>query len=230
MWVAGPRLLGSPIRAPRDRSPCAAPPGLSRLAAPFVGSLRQGIRRAPSIPSGRLAPPASDHVPFSREISSSSRYAALRVPSGDSGEPRGPDAAGVRGVFFPIRGFRLRLRLILPRKEVIQPHLPVRLPCYDFTPLTLHTFGASPLGGWAGDFGCRRLGWCDGRCVQGPGTHSPRRADPRLLATPTSRGRVAAPGPNWGRLWGFAPPCGVAARCAGHCSTCAAQRIRGMMT
>jgi len=28
------------------------------------------------------------------------------------------------------------------RKEVIQPHLPVRLPCYDFTPLTRHTFGA----------------------------------------------------------------------------------------
>jgi hypothetical protein len=24
----------------------------------------------------------------------------------------------------------------LPRKEVIQPHLPVRLPCYDFTPIT----------------------------------------------------------------------------------------------
>ncbi len=23
-------------------------------------------------------------------------------------------------------------------------HVPVRLPCYDFTPLTLHTFGASP--------------------------------------------------------------------------------------
>ena len=39
---------------------------------------------------------------------------------------------------------RLRLRLILPRKEVIQPHLPVRLPCYDFTPLAPHTFGASP--------------------------------------------------------------------------------------
>ena len=33
--------------------------------------------------------------------------------------------------------------VILPRKEVIQPHLPVRLPCYDFTPLTNHTFGAS---------------------------------------------------------------------------------------
>ena len=48
---------------------------------------------------------------------------------------------------------------------MIQPHVPVRLPCYDFTPLTLHTLGASPLKGWAGDFGCRRLGWCDGRCV-----------------------------------------------------------------
>ena len=128
------------------------------------------------------------------------RYAALRVPSCDSCEPRGPDAAGMRGSDFP-SDVRLRLRLCLPRKEVIQPHLPVRLPCYDFTPLTLHTFDASaPLRGSAGGFGCRRLGWCDGRCVQGPGTHSPRRADPRLLATPTSRGRVAAPGPNWGRL------------------------------
>ena len=38
---------------------------------------------------------------------------------------------------------RLCLRDVLPRKEVIQPHLPVRLPCYDFTPLTLHTFDAS---------------------------------------------------------------------------------------
>ena len=35
----------------------------------------------------------------------------------------------------------------LPRKEVIQPHLPVRLPCYDFTPLTNHTFGVSLLKG-----------------------------------------------------------------------------------
>ena len=33
----------------------------------------------------------------------------------------------------------------LNRKEVIQPHLPVRLPCYDFTPLTRHTFGTVPL-------------------------------------------------------------------------------------
>ena len=133
----------------------------------------------------------------------------------------------------PPEGLKISLafwKLVLPRKEVIQPHVPVRLPCYDFTPLTLHTFDASPRKGWAGGFGCRRLGWCDGRCVQGPGTHSPRHADPRLLATPTSWGRVAAPNPNWGRLSGSAPPRGVATLCTGHCSTCAAQDIRGMMT
>ena len=33
----------------------------------------------------------------------------------------------------------------LPRKEVIQPHLPIRLPCYDFTPVICLTFGSCPL-------------------------------------------------------------------------------------
>ena len=32
----------------------------------------------------------------------------------------------------------------LPRKEVIQPHLPVRLPCYDFTPITGPTLDTYP--------------------------------------------------------------------------------------
>ncbi len=31
----------------------------------------------------------------------------------------------------------------LLRKEVIQPHLPVRLPCYDFTPITDPTLDGS---------------------------------------------------------------------------------------
>ena len=35
----------------------------------------------------------------------------------------------------------LRFRFgFLPRKEVIQPHLPIRLPCYDFTPVINPTF------------------------------------------------------------------------------------------
>ena len=31
------------------------------------------------------------------------------------------------------------------RKEVIQPHLPIRLPCYDLTPVTGPAFGSSSL-------------------------------------------------------------------------------------
>jgi hypothetical protein len=35
----------------------------------------------------------------------------------------------------------------IPRKEVIQPQLPLRLPCYDFTPITDPTFdGSLPCG------------------------------------------------------------------------------------
>ena len=47
--------------------------------------------------------------------------------------------------------FSLTLKQITPlnvnflRKEVIQPHLPIRLPCYDFTPVTGFTFGCSSL-------------------------------------------------------------------------------------
>ena len=77
------------------------------------------------------------------------RYAALKVRGCDPGDRvlRGLTPGDIhRTGSCPL--FELKfvpLRMYLPRKEVIQPHLPVRLPCYDFTPLTLHTFGASPL-------------------------------------------------------------------------------------
>ena len=48
---------------------------------------------------------------------------------------------------IPFRGDPLTAFSLSLRKEVIQPHLPVRLPCYDFTLLTKRTFdGASPRG------------------------------------------------------------------------------------
>ena len=46
---------------------------------------------------------------------------------------------------------------ILRRKEVIQPHLPVRLPCYDLVPITSLTLDGSPQKGWATGFGCYPL-------------------------------------------------------------------------
>ena len=46
---------------------------------------------------------------------------------------------------------------MLLRKEVIQPHLPVRLPCYDLVLITDPTFDGSLHKGWATGFGCYRL-------------------------------------------------------------------------
>ena len=40
------------------------------------------------------------------------------------------------------RVFSMALVMLL-RKEVIQPHLPVRLPCYDFVPIAGPTFDRS---------------------------------------------------------------------------------------
>ncbi len=34
---------------------------------------------------------------------------------------------------------------MLPKKEVIQPQLPLQLPCYDFVPVTSPTLGSRPL-------------------------------------------------------------------------------------
>ncbi len=86
---------------------------------------------------------------------------------------------------------------VLLRKEVIQPHLPVRLPCYDFVPIASPTFDSSlPQG-----VGPPASGVTDFRDVTG-GVYKARErihrsnADLRLLATPTSWGRVADPNPN----------------------------------
>ena len=38
-----------------------------------------------------------------------------------------------------------QLLLEILRKEVIQPHLPIRLPCYDFTPVIEPAFDSSLL-------------------------------------------------------------------------------------
>src|SRR5690554_5017728 len=87
---------------------------------------------------------------------------------------------------------------VLLRKEVIQPHLPVRLPCYDLVPIASPTFdnslpkkGVRPPASGVTNF----------RDLTG-GVYKARErihrsvADLRLLATPTSWGRVADPNPN----------------------------------
>jgi hypothetical protein len=64
--------------------------------------------------------------------------------------------------FQSIAGIRAHGRILrsakwLLRKEVIQPHLPVRLPCYDLVLIASPTFDSSLHKGWATGFGCYRL-------------------------------------------------------------------------
>ena len=113
------------------------------------------------------------------------------------------------------------------RKEVIQPHLPIRLPCYDFTPVISPAFSSFRF--WITDFGHYQLPWCDGRCVQDPGTYSPQHADLRLLAIPASCSRVADCSPNWDVIFGVCLPSQARFPLLRHCSTCVAQTVRGMM-
>ena len=69
------------------------------------------------------------------------------------------------------------------RKEVFQPHLPVRLPCYDLAPVTSFTLGRSSR--------VRTLGTTSFHGLTG-GVYKARErihramADARLLANPTS--------------------------------------------
>ena len=124
------------------------------------------------------------------------RRCSRRTGSSDDVEQRAP-------VINKPGGLRSN-RSGIPRKEVIQPHLPVRLPCYDFTPIIDPTFdgclpqGVSPPASGVADF----------RGVTG-GVYKARErihrgvADPRLLATPPSWRRVAASNPNRDRLFGI---------------------------
>ena len=89
---------------------------------------------------------------------------------------------------------------ICSRKEVFQPHLPVRLPCYDLAPVTDFTLGRS--------LRLRTSGTSSFHGLTG-GVYKARErihrgiADPRLLAIPTSRSRVADYDPDWDRLSGI---------------------------
>ena len=82
------------------------------------------------------------------------------------------------------------------RKEVIQPHLPIRLPCYDFVPIIGPTFGACFLAVSPATSGKTNFrGVTGGVCKARERIHRSI-ADLRLLAIPTSWSRVADSNPN----------------------------------
>ena len=94
-------------------------------------------------------------------------------------------------------------REILLRKEVIQPHVPVRLPCYDFTLLTGHTLGGSVLTVQPPTLSAPNSDGVTGGVYKARERIHRSFADLRLLAIPTSCSRVADYNPNWDRLFGI---------------------------
>ena len=74
----------------------------------------------------------------------------------------------------------------LHRKEVIQPHVPVRLPCYDFTPLIRHTFDGSVLTVQPPASGTPNSGGVTGGVYKARERIHRSLADLRLLAIPAS--------------------------------------------
>ena len=89
-------------------------------------------------------------------------------------------------------------KLVL-RKEVIQPQVPLRLPCYDLVPITGFIFGACLAAPTTSD--APRFGGLTGGVYKAQEHIHRRSADRRLLAIPASCGRVAARNPNWGTIF-----------------------------
>ena len=79
------------------------------------------------------------------------------------------------------------------KKEVFQPHLPVRLPCYDLAPITSFALGRSLRSRTSSTPGFHGL---TGGVYKARERIHRAMADARLLANPTSRSRVADSDPN----------------------------------
>ena len=209
--------VGCPIRVSADRFLPANPRGLSQLATPFIAYGTQGIPRAPFSYSFSAHSPDITVCRMRRFVLKRQRSSVARHP-----HPMWPSASW-RSISFGKCREKPRWA---SRKEVFQPHLPVRLPCYDLTPVTGFTLGRSLRSRTSGPPGSHGL---TGGVYKARERIHRIMADMRLLANPASRRRVAASDPNYDRLSRFAPPRGVAALCTGHCNTCVAPDVRAVL-
>ena len=81
---------------------------------------------------------------------------------------------------------------IILRKEVIQPQVPLRLPCYDLVPITELILGACVLAVHAATWDAPRFRGLTGGVYKAQEHIHRSIADLRLLAIPASCRRIAA--------------------------------------
>ena len=86
------------------------------------------------------------------------------------------------------------------KKEVIQPQVPLRLPCYDLVPIAEFILDAWLLAVTSAASDAPHFRGLTGGVYKAQEHIHRGVADPRLLAIPTSCRRVAACNPNWGAL------------------------------
>ena len=82
-------------------------------------------------------------------------------------------------------------------KEVIQPQIPLRLPCYDFTPVIDHTVVIALPRVRQTTSGAANFHGVTGGVYKARERIHRDVADSRLLAIPTSRSRVADSDPDY---------------------------------
>ena len=142
-------------------------------------------RKASSGPSG----PNSVHAPGSRSlhVPTASKDDVLAETSCAGALSNVPPMSSGRERVSRIRLCRFRRTAVLLRKEVIQPHLPVRLPCYDLVLITDPTFDSSlPQGVRPPASGVTDFHDLTGGVYKTRERIHRSVADLRLLATPTS--------------------------------------------
>ncbi len=108
--------------------------------------------------------------------------------------------AGERKPFANRRDTNRAVESIL-RKEVIQPQVPLRLPCYDLVPITELILGACLLTVGSATLDAPRFRGLTGGVYKAQEHIHRSIADLRLLAIPASCRRVAACNLNWGALF-----------------------------
>ena len=165
-----------PFRHPRIKARSTTPRGISQSTTPFIGPWYQGIHRTPKKTTNQTRFHQKNklkqdkknlHHRYSHHYTNNNQptkphhttKTAIRMQPARPISPK-PDSAPTKtagNVQCPRASQNQKTQnqhnqnshalAMLPRKEVIQPHLPVRLPCYDFVPIANPTFDRSPQKG-----------------------------------------------------------------------------------
>ena len=188
--------MGCPIRKFEAQCLFAAYLNLSQLITSFIASESLGIHRTPLFTSFNILLPLNIFY-----VSTCQRTFALTCLQIH------PDSNWI--LMYHSTWYMLKKNgrdylshksdsyVVSSRKEVFQPHLPVRLPCYDLAPVTSFTLGRSLRLRTSGTPGFHGL---TGGVYKARERIHRAMADARLLANPTSWSRVADSNPNWDRL------------------------------